>query len=72
MYSVHFFALGKIHSTYKIISFPHLRENPYDIFKYIGRWYLFSTSESEATGISGSCNDITHASIAYQGHHRAL
>ena len=36
------------------------------------RWYLFSTSESEATGISDSCNDVTHASIAYQGHPSAL
>ena len=24
----------------------------------LGRWYLFSTSESEATGISGSCNTV--------------
>ena len=36
------------------------------------RWYLFSTFGSEATGISGSCNDITHAINAYQGHHSAL
>ena len=36
------------------------------------RWYLFSTSWSEATGISGSCNNATHASIAYQGHHKTI
>ena len=35
----------------------NLRENPYDIFKYFKTVVLinFSTSESEATGISGYC-----------------
>ena len=32
------------------------------------RWYIFSASGSGTTGISGSCNDVTHGSIAYQGH----
>ena len=36
------------------------------------RWYIFRTSGSETTWISGSCNDVTHSSIAYQGHHSAL